>query len=124
MKHKSNPSGLALPLKGVDWLHNPIFNKGTAFTDAERDTLGLRGLLPPHVHTMEEQVRRVMTNFRSKPNDLERYVQMVSLQDRNEILFYAVVEKYLEEMLPILYTPTVGRACQEYGYIFRRSRGF
>jgi len=124
MKHKINPSGLALPVKGVDWLHNPIFNKGTAFTEAERDILGLRGLLPPHVHTMEEQVMRVMANFRSKPSDLERYVQMVSLQDRNETLFYRVVNEHLEEMLPIIYTPTVGKACQEYGYIFRRSRGF
>jgi len=124
MKHKKNPSGLSLPVKGVDWLHNPIFNKGTAFTDAEREVLGLRGLLPPHVHTMEEQVMRVMANFRSKPNDLERYVQMVSLQDRNETLFYRVVTEHLEEMLPIIYTPTVGKACQEYGYIFRRSRGF
>ncbi len=124
MKPKINHSGLALPVKGVDWLHNPIFNKGTAFTDAERDVLGLRGLLPPHVHTMEEQVLRVMANFRSKPNNLERYVQMVSLQDRNETLFYRVVTEHLEEMLPIIYTPTVGKACQEYGYIFRRSRGF
>ena len=124
MKHKINPSGLSLPVKGVDWLHNPIFNKGTAFTDAERDVLGLRGLLPPHIHTMEEQVMRVMANFRSKPSDLERYVQMVSLQDRNETLFYRVVTEHLEEMLPIIYTPTVGKACQEYGYIFRRSRGF
>lgn len=124
MKHKINHSGLALPVKGVDWLHNPIFNKGTAFTDAEREVLGLRGLLPPHVHTMDEQVMRVMANFRSKSSDLERYVQMVSLQDRNETLFYRVVTQYLEEMLPIIYTPTVGKACQEYGYIFRRSRGF
>lgn len=121
---RNNPAGQALPVKGVDWLHNPVFNKGTAFTEAERDFLGLRGLLPPHVHTMEEQVLRVMSNFRSKPNDLERYIQMVSLQDRNETLFHRVVVEHLEEMLPIIYTPTVGRACQEYGYIFRRSRGF
>ena len=124
MKRIKNLSGRVLPVSGVDWLHNPYFNKGTAFTAAERDTLGLRGLLPPHIHTMDEQVKRVMSNFRSKPNDLERYVQMVSLQDRNETLFYRVVMDHLEEMLPIIYTPTVGRACQEYGYIFRRSRGF
>src|SRR5580698_1019812 len=91
MKHIKNLSGRVLPVTGVDWLHNPNFNKGTAFTSAERDTLGLRGLLPPHVHTMDEQVKRVMSNFHSKPNDLERYVQMVSLQDRNEMLFYRVV---------------------------------
>ncbi|HUC85544.1 MAG TPA: NAD-dependent malic enzyme [Candidatus Acidoferrales bacterium] len=114
----------ALPAKGVDWLHNPVFNKGTAFTDAERDLLGLRGLLPPHVQSMDEQVRRVMANFRSKASDLERYIQIVGLQDRNETLFYRVVMDNLEELMPIIYTPTVGKACQEYGHIFRRSRGF
>ena len=120
---KSNRPNHVLPVKGVDWLHNPIFNKGTAFTDAERDTLGLRGLLPPHVQTMDEQVARVMANFRSKSSDLERYIQIVGLQDRNETLFYRVVMDNLEEMMPIIYTPTVGKACQEYGHIFRRSRG-
>ena len=114
----------SLPIKGVDWLHNPVFNKGTAFTEAERDALGLRGLLPPHVQTMDEQVERVMNNFRSKSSDLERYIQMVGLQDRNETLFYRVLMDYLEEMMPIIYTPTVGRACQEFGHIFRRTRGF
>ncbi len=113
-----------LPTKGIDWLHNPVFNKGTAFTEAERDALGLRGLLPPHVQTMDEQVQRVMTNFRSKSSDLERYIQIVGLQDRNELLFYKVVMDHLEEMMPIIYTPTVGKACQEFGHIFRRSRGF
>ncbi len=120
---KSNRPNHVLPVKGVDWLHNPIFNKGTAFTDAERDTLGLRGLPPPHVQTMDEQVARVMANFRSKSSDLERYIQIVGLQDRNETLFYRVVMDNLEEMMPIIYTPTVGKACQEYGHIFRRSRG-
>ena len=121
---KSHQHDRALPAKGVDWLHNPIFNKGTAFTEAERDALGLRGLLPPHVQSMDEQVGRVMTNFRSKANDLERYIQMVALQDRNETLFYRVLMDHLEEMMPIIYTPTVGKACQEFGHIFRRSRGF
>ena len=113
----------ALPTKGVDWLHNPIFNKGTAFTEVERDALGLRGLLPPHVQTMDEQVQRVMNNFRNKPSDIERYIQLAGLQDRNETLFYRVVMDHLEEMMPIIYTPTVGKACQEFGHIFRRSRG-
>jgi len=122
-KQTSHRSGRALPVKGVDWLNNPVFNKGTAFTDAEREVLGLRGLLPPHVHTMEDQVVRVTKNSHSKPNDLERYVQIVSLQDRNETLFYRVIMDNLEEMMPIIYTPTVGKACQEYGQIFRRSRG-
>jgi malate dehydrogenase (oxaloacetate-decarboxylating)(NADP+) len=121
---KKQKSSRVLPAKGVDWLHNPVFNKGTAFTEAERDALGLRGLLPPHVQTMDQQARRVMENFRSKSNDLERYIQIVGLQDRNETLFYRVVMDNLEEMMPIIYTPTVGKACQEFGHIFRRSRGF
>ena len=122
-KEKSNRTGRTRPTKGVDWLHNPVFNKGTAFTEAEREALGLRGLLPPHVQTMNEQVGRVLANFRSKSSDIERYIQLVGLQDRNETLFYRVVMDNLEEMMPIIYTPTVGKACQEYGHIFRRSRG-
>jgi malate dehydrogenase (oxaloacetate-decarboxylating)(NADP+) len=121
---RKSKTSRVLPARGVDWLHNPVFNKGTAFTAAERDALGLRGLLPPHVQTMEQQSRRVMENFRSKPSDLERYIQIVGLQDRNETLFYRVVMDNLEEMMPIIYTPTVGKACQEYGHIFRRARGF
>jgi len=117
-------SNRALPARGVDWLHNPVFNKGTAFTEAEREVLGLRGLLPPHVQTMSEQARRVMANCRSKSSDLERYIQLMALQDRNETLFYRVLMDNLEELMPIIYTPTVGKACQEYGHIFRRSRGF
>src|SRR5271165_315121 len=113
-KQKSNKSSRALPAKGVDWLHNPVFNKGTAFTEAERDAFGLRGLLPPHVQTMDQQVQRVMSNFRSKSNDLERYIQIAGLQDRNETLFYRVLMNHLEEMMPIIYTPTVGEACQEF----------
>ena len=113
----------ALPSKGVEWLHNPIFNKGTAFTEAERDALNLRGLLPPQVQTMDDQVKRVMTNYRNKTSDIERYIQLVGLQDRNETLFYRIVMDNLEEMMPIIYTPTVGKACQEFGHIFRRSRG-
>ena len=109
--------------KGLALLHEPLLNKGTAFTEAERDTFGLRGLLPPHVHTQDEQVRRVMMNYHSKPNDLERYVFLMALQDRNETLFYRVVMDHMEEMMPIIYTPIVGRACQEFGHLFRRPRG-
>jgi malate dehydrogenase (oxaloacetate-decarboxylating)(NADP+) len=108
---------------GVELLHDPVRNKGTAFTEAERDALGLRGLLPPHVHTMEEQVIRVLENFHREPTDLEKYIQMIGLQDRNETLFYRVVLDHIEEMMPIIYTPTVGQGCQEYGHIFRRPRG-
>lgn len=110
------PTGAAL-------LHHPVFNKGTAFTPAERDAFGLHGLLPPHVSTQEQQVARVMGNFRVKTSDLEKYIFMIALLDRNQRLFYRVVMEHIEEMIPILYTPTVGRACLEYGHIFRRPRG-
>ncbi len=109
--------------RGINLLQNPAYNKGTAFTEEERNQLGLRGLLPPRVHTQAEQVIRVMENFRKKPTDLERYIYMIALQDRNETLFYRVVMDNLESMMPIIYTPTVGQACQLYGHIFRRPRG-
>jgi len=109
---------------GVKILHDPVRNKGTAFTDAERDALNLRGLLPPRVHAPAEQELRVLGNIRDKPTDLERYLYLVALQDRNETLFYRVVMHNIEEMMPLIYTPTVGKACQEFQHIFRQSRGF
>lgn len=108
---------------GVDLLHDPLHNHGTAFTEAERDAYKLRGLLPPRVLTQEQQVLRSLENFRKKPNDLEKYIYLIGLEDRNETLFYRVVMSNLEEMMPIIYTPTVGKACQEYAHIFRRPRG-
>jgi malate dehydrogenase (oxaloacetate-decarboxylating)(NADP+) len=121
----TNPRGkpVAAGQTGIELLHNPALNKGTAFTKEERDALGLRGLLPPHTSTQEEQVLRVMENFHRKPNNLEKYIHMMALQGRNETLFYRVVLDHIEEMMPIIYTPTVGQACQEYGHIFRRPRG-
>lgn len=110
-------------LSGIDLLHDPWLNKGTAFTEEERWNLGLSGLLPSHVCTMEEQCMRVMENFRSKESDLEKFIHLRSLQDRNESLFYRVVMDHIEEILPIIYTPTVGKACQVYGDIFRQTRG-
>lgn len=109
--------------RGMDWQHDPARNKGTAFSEAERDALGLRGLLPPRVCTLEQQKQRVLENLRRKPNDLEKYIFIMGLLDRNETLFYRVVLDNLAELMPIIYTPTVGQACQEYGHIFRRSRG-
>ena len=109
--------------RGVKLLHDPVHNKGTAFTDAERDQLGLRGLLPPRVSSPDTQELRVINNIRSKANDLERYLFLVSLQDRNETLFYRVLINHIEEIMPLIYTPTVGKACQQFCHIYRRSRG-
>lgn len=109
--------------RGVKLLHDPVRNKGTAFTEAERDALGLRGLLPPRVHTQEEQVARILEGLRGRSTDIERYLDLVALQDRNETLFYRVVVDHLDELMPIIYTPTVGQACQTFGHIFRRPRG-
>jgi len=108
---------------GEEILHNPRLNKGTAFTEKEQNELGLLGLVPPRVFTIEEQVNRVMKNFRSKTSDLEKYIQLIALQDRNETLFYRVLMDNLKEMMPIIYTPVVGEACTKFGEIFRRSRG-
>ena len=109
--------------RGMNLLRHPTLNKGTAFSDEERDMLGLRGLLPPHVSTQDEQVARILDNFHRNESPLARYIQMASLLDRNEALFFRVVTEYPDEMMPIIYTPTVGLACQKYAHIYRRPRG-
>src|SRR6201997_4038288 len=111
-----SPHGLAL-------LRDPLLNKGTAFTDEEREALGLRGFLPPAVMSMQAQVERILTNLRSLPSDLEKYIALNSLHDRNEALFFRVVCDHIDEIQPLIYTPTVGLACQRYGLIFQRPRG-
>ena len=109
--------------RGVAILHDPLLNKGTSFTEDERDALGLRGLLLPKVTTQAQQVERILSNIRHKTTDLDRYTYLVSLQERNAALFYRVVIDNLFEMMPIIYTPTVGLACQKYALIFRRPQG-
>jgi malate dehydrogenase (oxaloacetate-decarboxylating)(NADP+) len=109
--------------RGMTLLRDPLLNKGTAFTEAERDALGLRGFLPAHVLSMEEQVARVLVNLRSLPNDLEKYIALNSLHDRNEALFFRVVCDNIDEIQPLIYTPTVGLACQRFGLIYQRPRG-
>ena len=121
--HTLRAAGGPLLPRGLDLTGTPLLNKGTAFTERERDALGLRGLLPARVFTIEEQVHRVMTNLRRLDDPLQKYVFLTNLQNRNEILFYRVLQDYAEEMIPIIYTPTVGQACLEYGAIFRQPRG-
>jgi malate dehydrogenase (oxaloacetate-decarboxylating)(NADP+) len=113
----------AAPPRGLALLHDPVLNKGTAFTEAERDALGLRGLLPAHVCTQEQQVARVMENFRRETSDLAKYMNLTALHDRNEALFFRILIDHPDETTPIVYTPTVGLACQQYGHIFQRPRG-
>ncbi len=109
--------------RGADLLHDPLLNKGTSFTEKERDAFGLRGLLPANRTTLEQQVDKILSNIRRKATDLDRYTYLVSLQERNTTLFYRAVIANLSELMPIIYTPTVGLACQKYALIFRRPQG-
>ncbi|MTJ84073.1 MAG: NAD-dependent malic enzyme [Telmatospirillum sp.] len=115
-KHDPLPHGLAL-------LYDPLHNKGTAFSEVERDAYGLRGLLPPHIHTQEEQMARFLQNLRNLADPLEQFVALNALRDRNEALFFRVVCDNVDEIMPLIYTPTVGLACQRFGHIFQRPRG-
>ena len=125
--NKSNLATVASTMndmpRGMALLRDPLLNKGTAFTDEERDRYGLRGLLPAHVQSMKAQAERILTNIRKLPNDLERYVALNALHDRNEALFFRVVADNIDEIQPLIYTPTVGLACQKFGDIFQRPRG-
>jgi malate dehydrogenase (oxaloacetate-decarboxylating)(NADP+) len=109
--------------QGIALLRDPLLNKGTAFTRREREALGLRGLLPPHVHTQDEQAQRFLAHLRGLPSELEKYIDLNALHDRNEALFFRVVGEHPDEILPLIYTPTVGLACQQFGHIFQRPRG-
>lgn len=113
---KATPSGLAL-------LRDPALNHGTGFTEAERDKYSLRGFLPPHVHNQEEQAARVLERLRAVTDPLEKFVALNALHDRNESLFFRVLCDNIDEMQPLVYTPTVGLACQKFGHIFQRPRG-
>ena len=104
-------------------LEDPLTNKGTAFSEQERSELGLRGLLPAVVETLEQQVHRRYQAYQEQPTDVARHINLRALQDTNEMLFYRLVADHIEEMLPILYTPTVGLACQRFSEIYRRPRG-
>lgn len=112
-----------IALRGRDVLSDPMINQGTAFTHEERAALGITGLLPGGVMSMEEQIRRVYKQYQSEPTNLAKYTYLNSMRDRNEFLFYRLLTDHIEEMMPIIYTPTIGEAIQEYSHWFHRPRG-
>jgi malate dehydrogenase (oxaloacetate-decarboxylating) len=114
---------MAVSQKGMAVLLDPLTNKGTAFTHGERDELDLHGLMPPIVSTMRQQLDRTYENFEAKTTNLERFIYLTGLQDRNETLFYRLLYEHIDEMMPIVYTPVVGEACQKFSHIYRRPRG-
>src|SRR6266568_5108868 len=114
---------LRIRARGNAVLTNPMLNRGTAFTQSERQALGLTGLLPTGTSTLEGQLRRVYAQYRRQPTDLARNVYLGNLRDRNEVLFYRLLTEHIEEMLPIVYTPTVGEAIERFSHEYRRPRG-
>jgi malate dehydrogenase (oxaloacetate-decarboxylating) len=109
--------------RGIDLLNRQMLNKGTAFTDEERSKFGLLGLLPPHIESLDDQAVRAYEAYKRKDDDLERHIYLRALQDTNEVLFYRLLLDHIEEMTPIVYTPVVALACQQFSHIYRRPRG-
>jgi malate dehydrogenase (oxaloacetate-decarboxylating) len=114
---------LRIRARGRSVLSNPMLNRGTAFTPEQRLALGLQGLLPSGVTTLERQLRRVYAQYRRQQDDLAKNVFLANMRDRNEVLFYRLLTEHLEEMLPIVYTPTVGKAIEQYSHEYRRPQG-
>lgn len=122
-KPQITQSGVPSIARGVDLLNRRELNKGTAFTEEERSKFGLHGLLPPHVESLDEQVIRAYEAYKRKDDDLERHIYLRALQDTDEVLFYRLLLDHIEEMTPIVYTPVVGLACEQFSHIYRRPRG-
>src|SRR5450755_3303189 len=114
---------LSVKLAGIDLINSPRLNKGTAFDDRERDAFGLHGLLPPHIGSLELQVQRRVAALDERENAFHKYTFLRDLQDANETLFYALLVRNIEGMLPLVYTPTVGEGCQRFSEIWRKPRG-
>jgi malate dehydrogenase (oxaloacetate-decarboxylating)(NADP+) len=123
MYEKPSSNGDKAMLSGLALLRDPALNRGTGFTEAERDKYNLRGFLPPHVHSQEEQAIRVLARLRRMNDPLDKFIALNALHDRNESLFFRVLCDNIDEMQPLVYTPTVGLACQKFGHIFQRPRG-
>ena len=122
-RNRDGRSVVRVPYRGMALLDQPMYNKGSAFMPDERRVFALQGLLPPGVSTIEQQSRRVYENISRKNDPIEKYIGLAALHDRNEILFYRLLLDHTEEFLPIVYTPTVGEACQRYSHLFRKPRG-
>jgi malate dehydrogenase (oxaloacetate-decarboxylating) len=122
-RQQTAQSGFPDVPRGMDLLNRQGLNKGTAFTEEERTKFGLDGLLPPHVESLEEQVVRAYEAYKRKDDDLERHIYLRALQDTNEVLFYRLLLDHIEEMTPMVYTPVVALACQQFSHIYRRPRG-
>src|ERR1700739_2498071 len=120
---KATQSGFSEFPRGINLLNRQGMNKGTAFTEEERTKFGLDGLLPPHVESLEQQVVRAYEAYKRKEEDLERHIYLRALQDTNEVLFYRLLLDHIEEMTPMVYTPVVALACQQFSHIYRRPRG-
>lgn len=123
MPNKDNSRPVAIKYSGTSLLEVPLLNKGSAFTEEERDTFNLRGLLPASIETIETQVQRSYSQYSSFRNDIDKHIYLRNLQDTNETVFYRLVTNHLTEMLPIIYTPVVGDACEHFSEIYRSARG-
>jgi malate dehydrogenase (oxaloacetate-decarboxylating) len=128
MNEGAKPAGetaeiVETPLRGIQLLSTPLLNKGTAFSEAERETFGLHGLLPPHVITIEQQLARIYAAYKRCYSDLDRHIFLRDLQDRNEVLFYTLLRRHTREMLPMVYAPVVAQGCQYFSNIYRKPRG-